>query len=91
MRWIQPTPGLHVARDPRIPDDLETFPLQIESPTPVAPITWYVDGSRVGTTSRGRNTFPWRLSGGHHTARARIWLQHSTTPKETPQVSFYVH
>jgi penicillin-binding protein 1C len=71
-RLASPTPGLHLAMDPRIPDGLERFPLRLAAAAPDARIDWLVDGRIVGSTSDGRGEFLWPLAPGPHTARARL-------------------
>lgn len=89
-RWAQPTPGLHLARDPRIPDDRETFPLRVETSSPPTRIEWYVDGDRIAVTGPGDRSQPWPLAEGRHLARARVWLQPGAPPIDTPEVAFTV-
>ncbi len=45
-RVTQPSPGLHLAMDPRIPDGLERFELTLDTTHKDARIEWFVnDGS----------------------------------------------
>ncbi len=90
VRWAQPTAGLHLARDPRIPDDRETFPLRIESSTPPARVEWFVDDTRIAVTGPGDRSHAWPLAEGRHLARARVWLQPDSVPVDTPPVAFIV-
>jgi penicillin-binding protein 1C len=89
LRLASPTPGLHLAMDPRIPDSLERFPLRLAAATPDARIDWLVDGRVVGTTSSGRREFLWPLTPGMHTARAQLWPA-SGVALETDAVQFVV-
>lgn len=47
-RLISPVAGLHIAKDPRIPDDLERFPLRLADGRGVRRARWLVDGELVG-------------------------------------------
>jgi len=76
FRLLQPSDGLHLARDPRIPDALERYPLRL--PEGLAPqrTEWLIDGRVVGTTGPGESRWLWPLEPGPHVAAARVWLAH---------------
>ncbi|NSW86493.1 MAG: transglycosylase domain-containing protein [Syntrophobacteraceae bacterium] len=86
----QPTPGLQLAMDPRIPDDLEAFPFVISVPPEVQKVEWLVNGEVAGVTGVGENRFLWPVSRGSHLAMARVWLQGVDAPLETPRIPFAV-
>jgi penicillin-binding protein 1C len=67
-----PTPGLHIARDPRIPDNAERFVFEVERLKPDGTLEWIVDGVVVGHSERGKRTYSWELTPGRHLVRARI-------------------
>ena len=90
LRLQQPTPGLRLAKDPRIPAELEAFPLTISKHLQADKVEWIVDGTTVGTTGPGEHRFLWPLVKGSHLARARIWASGNPTPSETPEVQFMV-
>ncbi len=90
LRLKLPTPGLHLARDPRIPDELEAFPFEVESSHPAARTEWLVDEHMVGVTGRGVSQFPWALVHGPHTVRARVYYDEQLSPVETAAVNYYV-
>lgn len=69
---MMPTPGLHIARDPRIPDNAERLVFEVERLKPDDTLEWIVDGVVVGYSSRGKRTYPWALIPGRHLVRARI-------------------
>lgn len=86
----QPTEGLQLAMDPRIPDDHEAFALVLadSSLANTFPIQWWVDGQRLATTPAQVHQFLWPVKRGMHIAQAR-----ATDSKEffiTPEVKFYV-
>jgi penicillin-binding protein 1C len=86
----QPTPGLKLAMDPRIPDELEAFALRLPRSLRADRVEWMVDDSVVAVTGRDATQYAWPLERGRHTARARIWLSHLRTPELTPPVTFQV-
>jgi penicillin-binding protein 1C len=85
-----PTPGLYVARDPRIPDALEALPFKVESTRPITAIRWFVDGVQVGETGVGTRTYSWALQQGHHTVVASVRVGNETKWRETKEVGFWV-
>ena len=89
LRMASPTPGLHLAMDPRIPDDLEVFPLRLEGAETIRKVEWIVDDEVVATTS-GETSYPWPLARGHHLVRARAWIRDTEPPIETARIGFLV-
>jgi penicillin-binding protein 1C len=87
---LRPTPGLQLAMDPRIPDELEAFPFLLPEGIQAVKVDWIVDKQIVGSTSQGEHQFLWPLSRGIHKAQARVWLKDQTDPVETPEVEFVV-
>lgn len=90
VRLLRPTPGLELAMDPRIPDELEAFPLALPPELPSTRVEWSVDGRLVGITENRRNQLLWNLARGHHSARARVWLAGDGSPITTQAVEFTV-
>ena len=88
LRLTSPTPGLHLAMDPRIPDELEVFPLRLNGAARIRRVDWIVDGKVVATTSGA--SYPWSLARGRHLAWARAWIGDAQRPIETEQVGFLV-
>lgn len=94
--WIRiqrPHPGLHLALDPRIPDELERFRFEVSAPSDVRQIEWIVDERVVGTTdgdSSSLRSFLWQPVRGAHEVRARLWLARHASPMETELVRFNV-
>ncbi len=89
VRLESPTPGLHLALDPRIPDELEAFALRLASAKGVALTQWYVDNHLVGKTGPGERHFIWQPTRGEHNTYARVLLTDGQT-RETPVVAFAV-
>lgn len=65
-----PTPGLHVARDPRIPDGLEALPFEIAASGEVSEVQWIVDGREFAKTTGDATKALWPLVEGRHTVKA---------------------
>ncbi len=89
FRLVQPTPGLLVAHDPRIPSELEALPMQIAPVPGLQRVDWYVDGRLSSSTARA--SYPWPLQQGVHTVQAKIWLLSSADPHDTDAIRFYVN
>lgn len=90
IQLLQPTPGLQLAMDPRLPDASEAFPFRLPKKIEPVQTEWLVDGRPVGVTWAAERQFLWPLSRGRHAAQARIWLQGESQPTLTPQVEFSV-
>ncbi|HKQ61762.1 MAG TPA: hypothetical protein VJS92_10745, partial [Candidatus Polarisedimenticolaceae bacterium] len=87
-RWVQPTAGLHLALDPRIPDELEAFTLEIGADS-VAEVEWRIDGERLGVSGPGVRRWTWPLVRGRHVAQARVRIEGSPAV-EMVEVAFLV-
>ncbi|MCP5111845.1 MAG: penicillin-binding protein 1C, partial [bacterium] len=85
VRLESPTPGLHIALDPRIPDELEGFAFRISAGPDPRRVEWILDDEVIAATP----TFLWRPTRGTHTARARVWIM-DREPIETDPVPFVV-
>lgn len=88
-RMIQPTPGLLVAHDPRIPSEFEALPMQIAPVAELQRVEWYVDGTLTSTTDR--TSYPWPLQHGTHTVHARVWQSSSADAHDTDEIRFNVN
>jgi penicillin-binding protein 1C len=88
-KLLQPTVGLHVAHDPRIPPELEALPMQIAAVPGLRRVDWYVDGRQVSSTEVGR--YAWPLERGNHAVYTRIWDETEDSPHETELMRFQVH
>ena len=89
-RLVQPTPGLHLALDPRIPDELEAFAFQIEAAATPIQVDWFVDDALAGSTVAGERRFVWSLERGEHIAYARVRFNGAGEPAQTDRVRFRV-
>jgi penicillin-binding protein 1C len=90
LRLVQPTPGLLLALDPHIPDELEAYALKLGDVEQLstAKVEWLINGQVVGTTSGGEGRFLWPLRRGAHLAQAR--LHRGGGVEESPAVDFTV-
>jgi penicillin-binding protein 1C len=69
---LQPSPGLQLAMDPRIPDEFESFAFELAEGAQPQQVEWLVDGRIVATTGPGARRWLWPLQRGPHRAQARI-------------------
>jgi penicillin-binding protein 1C len=88
IHMVQPTNGLLLAMDPRLPDDQEAFVFVLGGIPEGAAVDWFVDDRPAGTTATGR--FVWPLQRGKHMVRARIQPAEAAQAVETSSVSFRV-
>jgi penicillin-binding protein 1C len=86
-RLLQPTAGLLVAHDPRIPGEFEALPMQIAPVTDLQRVEWYVDGKLASTTTRP--SYPWPLQHGTHSVHAKVWT--SADAHDTDEIRFHVN
>ena len=87
-RVLEPTPGLQLARDPRIPRELQAFTMSVAPVPALQNVTWYVDGEAASKTAAGKYTWP--LARGTHEVYAVIRSSGSEDPHTTEKVRFYV-
>jgi penicillin-binding protein 1C len=88
-RVLQPTVGLHVAHDPRIPAELEALPMQVAPVPGLQRVDWYIDGKQVSSTTLDH--YAWPLARGSHEVHTKIWDDAASEPHETEPVRFQVH
>lgn len=70
IRLTQPTEGLHLAMDPRVPDDREAFEFRIEGLRDGDSVEWVVDNVSAGRTAGGK--YLWSLKKGKRSVRAIV-------------------
>jgi penicillin-binding protein 1C len=90
VRITMPTPGLHIARDPRIPDHLEALPFEIAAHGEVSEVRWFVDGSEVARTQGGSTKALWPLTEGRHTVKATVRFAATGEVVPSQEVGFWV-
>jgi penicillin-binding protein 1C len=89
-RITMPTPGLHLAMDPRIADSKEAFAFELATTTPLAEIQWIVDDIVVHSSRGDQTRYLWQLSPGRHTVRAKVQTTGLAEPFELAEVAFWV-
>jgi penicillin-binding protein 1C len=70
IRLRQPTPGLHLAYDPRLPERAQAFEFVLQGVTATDVVEWYVDGELVDRHNGGR--YLWPIRKGDHFVFARV-------------------
>jgi penicillin-binding protein 1C len=86
-RLLQPTAGLQVAHDPRIPKEFQALPMQVAAVPGLRRVDWYVDGALAATTPDAR--YPWPLQRGTHRVNAQVWTD-AGVAHGTDDIRFYV-
>ncbi|HEY4970094.1 MAG TPA: transglycosylase domain-containing protein [Steroidobacteraceae bacterium] len=87
-RVLQPTAGLQVAHDPRIPAEFEALPMQIAAVPGLSKVDWYVDGKLAAHTTDAH--YPWPLERGTHSVKALVWTEDGGGAHSTDDIRFYV-
>ncbi|HWJ35338.1 MAG TPA: transglycosylase domain-containing protein [Steroidobacteraceae bacterium] len=88
-RLLQPTAGLQIAHDPRIPTEFEALPMQIAEVPGFDRVDWYVDGKLTASTTDTH--YPWPLQRGTHSVKALVWTDTASGAHATDDIRFYVH
>lgn len=86
-----PSPGLQLAMDPRIPDQLEGFEMRLPRGCEPLKTTWIVDNETLAVTGEGAREFTWSVQPGAHVARAEVHFAGHEDPVSTHAVNFVVH
>lgn len=88
LQLLQPTAGLRLARDPRIPDARERFRFAV-SPVPgLRSVSWWLDGSEVAVTTSP--DWLWPLHPGTHRLEVRVRRDGHDEAEVLGPVNFYV-
>ena len=90
IRVARPSPGLHLALDPRIPDELERFALELEGLPKGARVEWWIDDEPFAESTEEDGRSLWPPSRGRHVAKARVWKSETDHPTWTDPVGFRV-
>ena len=69
IRFRQPTPGLRLALDPRLPREAQAFELEIDGAAPSDEVLWRIDERT--TVSRGAKLL-WPVTRGSHRVTAQV-------------------
>lgn len=87
-RLLQPTAGLLVAHDPRIPQEYEALPMRVAPVSGLQRVEWYVDGKIAAST--GGTSYPWPLQHGAHSVHAKVWTVGDQS-HDTEEIRFHVN
>jgi penicillin-binding protein 1C len=88
IAMIQPSDGLMLAMDPRIPDDHEAFLFRISGVRERSKVEWIVDNQLKAVTDSG--DYMWPVRRGSHTVIARVYTNDNMVKGETQAVGFLV-
>ncbi len=69
IRLRRPTNGLHMAYDPRLPEESQAFEFFIQGVSPDATVEWNINGEEVVTQG---GQYLWSLQKGKHTVKATV-------------------
>ena len=70
IRLRQPTPGLQLAYDPRLPASAQVFEFALQGVDAAARVLWTVDGREIDKTGA---TYRWNVMRGDHRVAATVW------------------
>jgi penicillin-binding protein 1C len=70
IRLRQPTPGLQLAYDPRLPADSQVFEFELQGAKAADRVHWIVDGREV---EKAGATYRWNVTRGEHRVAATVW------------------
>lgn len=90
IRLLEPSPGLQIAVDPRVPLRLQAFSFKIPQGIETARVEWVLNGQAAGQTGKNLHEFLWPIRRGQFTLLARVWPAGGGTPVQTPEVTFQV-
>jgi penicillin-binding protein 1C len=90
IRIARPTPGLYLALDPRIPDELERFALELEELPKGSRVVWHIDGEPFAESSEDKGRSLWPPSRGRHVATAEVFRSEESEPLRAGPIAFHV-
>ena len=70
IRLRQPTPGLQLAYDPRLPAESQVFEFALKGAAAADRVQWIVDGRAV---EQAGATYRWNVTRGDHRVAATVW------------------
>lgn len=88
LRLRQPAPGMDMALDPRIPDELEVFPLRLNRAPDQGTVEWWMNGEKIGESRDA--AYPWTVRRGEHVVQARVVAMNGEVLDQTATVRFRV-
>jgi penicillin-binding protein 1C len=87
IKLVRPINGLHMAMDPRIPDNQEAFEFFIEGISKNDIVEWEIDDNPSEKTHDG--SYLWPLKRGIHTVKATVWRDNDKL-LQTDKIQFCV-
>jgi len=88
LRLRKPSNGLHIAMDPRIPDQYEVFEFELSQRDNIKKVDWYVNDRYIGETQQP--VYQWPVKKGEFSTYAKVYFNDRDTPIETQQVRYVV-
>ena len=86
IHMSQPTSGLQIAFDPRLPAESQMFEFLVKGAAPTDRVLWIIDGRSF---SRDDPAYRWPVERGEHRVAAFVW-RHGALVAELPEVAFNV-
>ncbi len=77
----QPTPGLHIAYDPRLSQKDQAFEFQLAGLQSLDTVEWHINGKTINAQGP---RFPWKIVKGEHEVAATIWRNGQQIQSITP-------
>lgn len=87
---VLPSPGLHLAMDPRIPDSLEAFAFEVDTDNSIDTLEWIVDDTVIATTKGSQRRYLWPIMRGPHTLKVRASFSDELNKVTSSPVPFFV-
>ena len=78
LRIVQPTPNLHVWRNPDVPQGLDRLVLKAAAAPGITQVTWVVDGASFATVAPD-DPVAWPMRPGRHRFQLRLPLRSETS------------
>ncbi|HRI76932.1 MAG TPA: transglycosylase domain-containing protein [Alphaproteobacteria bacterium] len=85
---LQPTEGLHMAIDPRVPMDMQEFAFRLSGLREGQAVEWFVNGESLGAPE-AKTSHLWMLRRGQYKLHARI-TENGREVFATPEVGYVV-
>ncbi len=86
IRLRQPTPGLQLAYDPRVPAAAQVFEFALQGSGAAARVRWTVDGHEF---DKAGPTYRWSVTRGEHRVAAAVW-QGNELVASLGEIAFHV-
>ncbi|MDP2206379.1 MAG: transglycosylase domain-containing protein [Alphaproteobacteria bacterium] len=85
---VQPTEGLHMAIDPRVPMDMQHFAFRLSGLAAGQAVEWILNGESLGAASASSSHL-WMLRRGQHKLQARV-VAEGAEIYASPEISYIV-